>query len=323
MDADTRIRLLGIGTVRSSADIGWRSIYFEQRKGDSFETIEHVIDGHYLMVKLNPLSKAERKLDGKIQVEIQRRGATVYIPDGCTHRVRYTTSLGRLHLMVLPKAVVDCVADELGIAQFDGIPKFAQGEDRFVLEIAEALDQELADGNPHGELFAQTYARVLAAHIVTRYNHSNAYRTKLPALNATKLRRLDHYIETMLSHAISLSELAGQVGLSECYFCRVFKQATGMSPYKYVLQKRLEFAATCLTECDMSIQDIAFASGFGDAVQFTKHFRRANGLTPSAYRVTYAKKKAYAMAASFDGVHGNGMYRSSSVEGIALSAESS
>lgn len=276
--------ILGAGTVRSSAEYGWESIYFEHREGEQFETVEHVMDGHYLMVKLNPLSRAERRLDGRTQLEIQRRGAVAYIPDGCMHQVRYLTPLGGLLLLTLPSSTVDQVASELGVEHFRGVPAFAGNEDPLVLATAEALDRELADGNPHGALFAQTYARVLAAHIVTRHRYPKGKSGKTPALSPAKLRWLDQYIESTLSHPIGLAELAAQVGLSEYHFCRVFKGATGMSPYNYVLRKRIEFARHCLRKDQASIQDIAFMTGFGDPIQFAKQFKRYNGVTPSAYR---------------------------------------
>jgi len=286
-NAGTREALLGTSPVRSSADFGWQSIYFERREGDHFENIAHVMKGHYLMVKLNPLSKAERELDGKVQLEIQRRGAVAYVPDGCTHRIRYLNSYGSLLLMNLSREIIDQVADELGIASFDGVPDFANTEDRFVLEAAESLDRELLMGNPHGALFAQTYAKVIAAHIVTRNRRLPSKPGKMPVLSCSKLQLLDQYIESMLSCPISLSELATQAGLSEYYFCRVFKSATGMSPYNYVLRKRIELACHCLKKDDMSIQNIAFKTGFGDPVQFAKHFKQINGLTPSAYRAKH------------------------------------
>lgn len=111
----------------------------------------------------------------------------------------------------------------------------------------------------------------------------------MPALSPAKLRWLDQYIESTLSHPIGLAELANQVGLSEYHFCRVFKGATGMSPYNYVLRKRIEFARHCLRTDNVSIQDVAFMTGFGDPIQFAKQFKRFNGVTPSAYRLNRKK----------------------------------
>ncbi|MEX3935288.1 helix-turn-helix transcriptional regulator [Paraburkholderia phymatum] len=242
------------------------------------------------MVKLNPISKAHRVLDGVRQSEIQRRGSTAYIPSGCSHRVQYATPLGRLHLMTFEPSFVDTVASEMGLSRVDLTPRFAVEEDRFVLEAAELIDAELANGNPHGKLFAETFARTLAAHIVTRYRGSGKTNSKLPSINSVKLGRLDQFIDANITLPISLADLASQMGLSEYYFCRCFKQATGMSPYQYLLKRRLEHACACLRRDDMSIQDAAFASGFGDPVQFSKQFRRAHGFTPTAYRARYVIK---------------------------------
>ena len=296
-DAQSRVAILRTEAVRTSAHFGWESLYFEHREAERFETVEHVIPDHYLMVKLNSGSKADRMIDGVMRTEHQRRGSAVYLPSGCAHRVRYESPLGRLHLMTLAPSLVETVAAEMGIARVDIAPRFANEEDRFVLELAEAIDTELAAGNPHGKLFAETFARTLAAHIVTRYRGCRPKPTKAPTMNAARLRSLDRFIEANIAMPISLADLAKQAGLSEYYFCRCFKLATGMSPYQYVLNKRMGHASACLRRDDMSIQEIAFASGFGDPVQFSKHFRRAHGLTPTAYRARLPKQQCTSAAA--------------------------
>jgi AraC family transcriptional regulator len=292
-DAQSRASVLRTEAVRNSAGLGWESLYFEHREESAFETVEHVIQDHYLMVKLNPLSKAERTIDGVVRPEIQRRASTAYVPSGCPHRVRYAGQLGRLHLMTLSPSLVETVADEMGIGNVDAAPRFANEEDRFVLEVAQAIDAELAAGNPHGKLFAETFARTLAAHIVTRYRCQPMTTAKAPMLGERKLRGLERFIEANLAMPISLTELADQAGLSESYFCRCFKLATGLSPYQYVLKKRMDYACRCLQREDMSIQDAAFASGFGDPVQFAKQFRRAYGCTPSAYRAQHLSARMH------------------------------
>lgn len=289
-DAESRRSVLRTDPVRTSAEFGWKSLYFEYREGDVFETVEHVIQDHYLMVKLNPISRANRVLDGVTRAEIQRRGSTAYIPSGCSHRVSYGSPLGRLHLMALPPSMLDAVALEMGVQRVDLAPRFANEEDRFVLAMAEAIDAELAAGNPHGYMFAETFAHTLAAHILTRYRSRTGTCGKAPALSEGRMRRLDQFVEANISAPISLADLARQVELSEYYFCRCFRLATGMSPYQYVLKKRMEHACACLRRHDMSIQDVAFASGFGDPVQFSKQFRRAHGMTPTAYRAQHAAK---------------------------------
>jgi len=126
------------------------------------------------------------------------------------------------------------------------------------------------------------------------YRYPGLYNTAgaMPMLDAAKLAYLDEFIEANIARPIGLADLAGVAGLSEYYFCRCFKQATGTSPYQYLLGKRIERACACLMRADLSIQDVAFASGFGDPVQFSKRFRRTQGATPSEFRALHLSGRA-------------------------------
>jgi AraC family transcriptional regulator len=283
-DDQSRAAVLNEAPALSSEKFGWGSLYFEHRREQTLQTVEHVIHEHYLMVKLNPISKAERMLDGDIQREFQRKGSTAYIPSGCPHRVRYDGALGSLHLMTLQPSLVTSVAEELNIRQNNIAPRFANEEDSFILATSELIYAELQQGNPHGPMFAEIFARTLAAHILTRFSKARSTKEMPIGITALKVKRLDEYIEANLTHPITLSDLATQIGLSEYHFCRAFKRTTGISPYQYLLKKRIQYACECLSQKDISIQDIAFSSGFGDPVQFSKHFKRVMGVTPTFYR---------------------------------------
>lgn len=282
-DDRSRTAVLQQDAALSSARYGWTSVYFEHRREQNLKTVDHVLQEHYLMVKLNPISRAERMLDGAIKREVQRKGATAFVPSGCPHRVHYDGELGSLNLMTLAPSLVQAVADELGIRRLDFAPRFATEEDSFVLSVSELMFLELQQGNPHGAVFADTFARSLAVHLLTGFGVRGAGDRK-GVISARKLQWLDEYIEAHIAHPISLSELAQQAGLSEYYFCRQFKQATGISPYQYLLKKRIQYACACLEKDSASIQDIAFAGGFGDPVQFSKLFKRMVGMTPTHYR---------------------------------------
>ena len=82
----------------------------------------------------------------------------------------------------------------------------------------------------------------------------------------------------------SLDLLAERAGVSESYFCRVFKQSTGLTPYQYVLKVRIEKARTFLCESHEPIGKIADLIGFSDQSQFTKAFKRFTGEAPTEFR---------------------------------------
>jgi len=70
------------------------------------------------------------------------------------------------------------------------------------------------------------------------------------------------------------------------YFSRLFKQSTGLSPHRYVLEQRIRRAQQFLRNSDMTIFEAGVRSGFVDQGHFTKVFRRLVGVSPTEYRVT-------------------------------------
>jgi len=103
-------------------------------------------------------------------------------------------------------------------------------------------------------------------------------------LPRNRLRRVLDYINDRLERNLSLSELAGLVGLNPDYFSRAFKHTTRFSPYRYVLLKRIERACVLLRDPRISISEITGRCGFASQSSFTTAFRRIKGITPSAYR---------------------------------------
>jgi len=102
-------------------------------------------------------------------------------------------------------------------------------------------------------------------------------------LAAWQQRTVLAYIEDHLAEPISLATLAQLVRLSPYYFCRAFKQSFGMPPHRYHTGKRIERAKTLLAKPDPSVTDIGFTVGFSQTSSFTAAFRKATGLTPTAY----------------------------------------
>lgn len=107
-------------------------------------------------------------------------------------------------------------------------------------------------------------------------------------LSASQQRLIADYIDGNLARKISLSELAGITNLNRFYFTRCFGATFGMSPYQFVLMKRLEKSKELLKSRRhiLSIGDIAAAVGFASASQFSLLFKRACKMTPRDYRLS-------------------------------------
>jgi AraC family transcriptional regulator len=100
-------------------------------------------------------------------------------------------------------------------------------------------------------------------------------------------RIVTSYIEEHLAEPIPLATLAQLVRLSPYYFCRAFKQSLGVPPHRYHNSRRIEHAKTLLANPAPSVTDIALKLGFSETSSFTAAFRRATGITPTAYHRSF------------------------------------
>ena len=110
------------------------------------------------------------------------------------------------------------------------------------------------------------------------------YTPNMVALRSRKLRRAIEYVETHLAEPLRSYHLAKIAGLSKAHFVRTFKAATGVTSHRFVMNRRLDRAASLLSASDESLSDIAIICGFSDQSHFSRVFRRALGVSPGAWR---------------------------------------
>lgn len=104
------------------------------------------------------------------------------------------------------------------------------------------------------------------------------------------LDAIDRYIETHLSHKISVAQLAGSVFLGESQFHSLFKEQMGITPHQYVLGKRIDMAKDLIEKGTLSLGQIAELTGFSGQSTFTHSFTRLQGVSPSQYKKQFGVK---------------------------------
>ncbi|MEO1149191.1 MAG: helix-turn-helix transcriptional regulator, partial [Cyanobacteria bacterium J06638_22] len=77
------------------------------------------------------------------------------------------------------------------------------------------------------------------------------------------------------------------VPMTPNYFAEQFKQAVGLSPYRYVTQCRIQKAQQLLRQRHLPIAEIARQVGIHNPSHFARLFRQWTGVSPKAYRDTH------------------------------------
>jgi len=91
------------------------------------------------------------------------------------------------------------------------------------------------------------------------------------------------YIEKNYDHAVSLSEVAEHAHLSDGYFCRAFKQATGKTLVDYLNRFRIEKAVILLNQGTCNVTAAALSVGFDDINYFSRVFKKYMKQSPESY----------------------------------------
>lgn len=98
------------------------------------------------------------------------------------------------------------------------------------------------------------------------------------------ISRAKVYISEHQHEEISLRQVAGSVNTSAFYFCKMFKQATGLTFTDYLARVRIEKVKNLLLNPHKRISEAAYETGFQSLSQFNRVFRKIVGESPTVWR---------------------------------------
>ncbi|MFN7776297.1 helix-turn-helix domain-containing protein [Flavobacterium sp.] len=112
------------------------------------------------------------------------------------------------------------------------------------------------------------------------------------------------YIEEHLNNKIKIADLARVANWHNYHFIRMFTKTMGMTPYQYILNRRIEKAKALLVETEYSILSIAYDLGFQSQASFSTTFKKWVNTTPEVYRREMkARKKMSLVHDEFIEIH--------------------
>jgi AraC family transcriptional regulator len=267
----------------SSHPASWNSFHLHCLQLPSWETPIFSLAHHTIVIFPDqPPSTIERSFDGLRKQEQVRVGDIVVIPahvptGACWHGKAECIFLG-----FEPKDFANLIHEAVHPDRVELCPKFATA-DPLVYQVGLALKIELAANPSSSRFYAESAKAFLAAHLVQHYC------TRKPRLEITrglpqrKLNQALEYIHAHLSEDVSLEAIATHLDMSSYYFCRLFKQSTGTTPYQYLIQQRVEYAKQLLAQQKLSVTEVAFAAGFASHGHLNRYFKRLVGVTPREF----------------------------------------
>ena len=92
------------------------------------------------------------------------------------------------------------------------------------------------------------------------------------------------YMNRHLFEPIGVQDAAAAVSLSPSHFSRQFKARTGYSPYEYIVLRRIDKAKYMLASTELSVKEIAYATGYNSEENFIHSFRKNVGVAPGIFR---------------------------------------
>ncbi len=99
-----------------------------------------------------------------------------------------------------------------------------------------------------------------------------------------RLRRARAFIDARHGDALDLEAIARAACLSRFHFLRLFRQAYGETPHRYLQRRRIEAARELLASTDLSVTEVCLEVGFESLGSFSSLFAREVGLAPMHYR---------------------------------------
>lgn len=118
---------------------------------------------------------------------------------------------------------------------------------------------------------------------ILTYGDKSYFKTNESYLLAKK------YIDENYANIKTVDDVCRSMYISRYYLTHLFKEYSGVSPLKYIIIKRMEFAKELLRTTDLPICEIALKTGYIEINSFVKTFKKVENMTPNAYRIQSRK----------------------------------
>jgi AraC-like DNA-binding protein len=155
--------------------------------------------------------------------------------------------------------------------------------DPAVTALASALLPALEQPARASPLFVSHVMQALGTHLLHTYGTRRSPPVR-GGLAPWQERRAKEILRAHLDGNVRIADIAAECRLSPGHFATSFKRSTGVSPTAWLARQRIDHARALLQRQDLSLSDVAAATGFTDQSHFSRAFARQVGVPPGAWR---------------------------------------
>jgi AraC-like DNA-binding protein len=137
------------------------------------------------------------------------------------------------------------------------------------VEVQSLFAQIIHEGQARTRFSAQS-CDLLFQVLLLKIRESLVRRPSRPKPGFEQFSRLKQLIDADAGRYATLRDLARQAGVSPVAACKLFRQHLGLSPFRYLMRRKLEVAAARV--------------GFSDPYHFSRRFKQLYGVPPLAMR---------------------------------------
>ncbi|CCN34749.1 Transcriptional Regulator AraC family protein [Vibrio nigripulchritudo SO65] len=152
--------------------------------------------------------------------------------------------------------------------------------------IMDLFIMEVKSNGRNGMSYLKSLLSLLSGYYIQNYsNYQDLQNARLSnsKLGSDQLDKIDRYIDENIGAPISIDDFADLLHCSKFYFLREFKKLAGVTPYQYLMNKRLEQAKSALQSGSANLATLSNELGFNDQSHFTRTFKAHFGVTPGQY----------------------------------------
>jgi AraC family transcriptional regulator len=265
----------------TSKTYGWDGLYAEVGENLGWHVQDMVPVGHYIAISraaedFHFLTKLK---EGAWQKAVMPPGSLWIQPANQAFSFKVDSLAQWCGVVIQPAKLKSLIGSDSAVEAAVGL------QDPILGAAMQAICAEVLQGGHSGTIFAQGMLMVLATQLLRLFGSMNS--APKGGITGRQMRLITDYVDTHLDQEVMISALAAQAGLSEAHFSRAFKQTIGLTPSRFITQRRLEKAKRLLADTDETMVYIALVCGFSDQAHFSRSFQQAFGISPTGLRKSY------------------------------------